>query len=58
MRYEVWEAKVERNKNLKETLDGIGWGKGKLKMKKKGGREEEERSLGEEKDQRKIKKTR
>ena len=35
LRYEIWEAKVEKSKSLTETMAGMGWGKGKLKRKKK-----------------------
>ena len=25
LRYKVWEAKIEKNRNLTGTLGGIGW---------------------------------
>ena len=39
LRYEIWEAKIGRNKRATETIEEMGWGKKKLKgrvEKKKG----------------------
>ena len=35
LRYKVWEAKIKRNKSLTEMLVEIGWGKMKLKRRRK-----------------------
>ena len=40
LRYKVWEAKIKRNKSLTEMLVEIGWGKRKLKRRRKIGRKE------------------
>ena len=36
LKYKLWEAKVERNKRLTETLDEIGWGGKEAKKEHRG----------------------